>query len=189
MRGFGSRFRRRCSSRTRRRTRTGRSFRCPASIRTIGVNERKTFKDDLELALLLLRVFIFPSVLLETALNEQWTAFFHVLADDFSLAPPNIHVHKAHFFLALTALAFPSAVHRQSYFCDRRSFGRVTQFRIARQIAHQDDFVEVGHDNFYAAGFGSGASVNSTRNTSSLSANFFCNCAIMAGAAVKMTLA
>ena len=41
----------------------------------------------------------------------------------------------------------------------------------------------------YFAGFGSGESVNSTRNTSSFSANLECNCAMIAGVPAKMKFA
>ena len=58
---------------------------------------------------------------------------------------------------------------------DRHAFGRVAQFRVAGQIPDQDDFVEAGHSDSRlrsgaataAAALGTGALVNSTRNTSS----------------------
>src|ERR1700676_2996320 len=60
-----------------------------AAFRTFGINKGKTFQDDLQFALFLVGFLVFPSILLQTALDQQRAAFAHVLSDDFRLAPPS----------------------------------------------------------------------------------------------------
>src|ERR1039458_7794225 len=151
------------------------------------------FGDHAEFAALGSGLLVVPLIQLEPTFDHNRTALAHILPDVLRRAAKNIHVHKGDFFLLLTSFIRPDAVDREADLGDGRSFGRVAQFRITRQVAHQDDFVEAGHKielaANYFAGFGSGTSVNSTRKTSSLSENFFVNCATIVGVPVKMTLA
>src|SRR5579863_8989887 len=112
---------------------------------TAGIEERKAFEDDLELALFLAGVFVLPLVELEAAFHEEWAAFFHVLADDLGLAAKGLHVNKRHLFLGLAGFALPGAVQSHADLGHRRAFGRVAQFRVAGQVAREDDFVEISH--------------------------------------------
>ena len=88
----------------------------------------------------------------------------------------------------------PSPIDGKADLRDGRTFGRVAQFRIAGQVAGENDFVKAGHGTFggcefYFAGLGSGELVKMTRNTSSFSANLLRKAAIAAGALVKITFA
>src|SRR5262249_28045984 len=75
-------------------------------------------------------------------------------------------------------------------FGDGHAFGRIAQLRVARQVPNQDDFVVAGHGArgvYFAAGFGSAALVNITRNTSSLSAKRFLSLLTTLGSLSKIT--
>ena len=49
-----------------------------------------------------------------------------------------IHIHKSHFLLFFASLGFPFAIDGQADAGDGRAFGRVAQFRIARQISRRE---------------------------------------------------
>src|SRR5208337_3492994 len=97
-----------------------------------------------------------------------------------------VHVHKSDLFLHLAGFTLPFAIAGQAEAGDGRALGGVAQLRIAGEVPGEDDFVEAGHNlPFYClAGLGSGACVNSTRKTSSFSANFVRNWATIVGAPV-----
>jgi hypothetical protein len=52
-----------------------------------GINEGKAFQDDFEFALFLVGVFVFPSVQLQAAFDQERAALAHVLGDDLAWRP------------------------------------------------------------------------------------------------------
>ena len=81
---------------------------------------------------------------LKPALDKKWPSLFQILANYFGLPAKCVHVNETNFFLHFTGFGFPLPVDSQGNLRDGRPLGRVTQFRIAGQIAGDDDFVEIG---------------------------------------------
>ena len=134
--------------------------------------KREALQDDLEFALLLVGVLVFPLVELEAAFHQERAALLQVLGDDLGLPAEGIHINKGDLFFGLAGLAFPVRLIARPNLGDGRAFGRVAQFGVAGQVAREDDFVEVSHrcsfmQLWLLVGFGAGALVNRTRKTSS----------------------
>ena len=106
-------------------------------------HELNPFGNHLMLAAFL-AVLAFPAAPLQASLNERRSAFTQKLAGRFSLATEDNDIHKADVFPALIALPRAS-VRRHTKGRHRGTVGRIAQFRIAREIAEQDDFVEACH--------------------------------------------
>ena len=108
---------------------------------------------DFHPALLFLRVLVFPLVEPEAAFDVERAALGHVLGDRLALFTPGLDIHENHFLAALARLHLELPVDRQRKLANRRALGRHAQLGVAREIAHQEDFVERGHG-------GDGASAN-----------------------------
>src|ERR1022692_2023496 len=113
---------------------------------TIAAAEKlKAFNNDTKFAALLAGLFVVPLVKLEPAFDQNGAALLHVLRERFSLTAKGVHVNKSHLFFFFAGFTGPVAINRHADFGDGQALGCVAQFRIARQIACQNDFVEIGH--------------------------------------------
>jgi hypothetical protein len=151
------------------------------------------FEHYAQSAFLLASLLVIPLIQLETTFDQNRTAFFQILSDRFSLPAKRIDIHKSHIFFLFPSFIRPATIDGKADLRNGSAFGRVAQFRIARQIAGEDDFIEVGHialrlDIYFAAASAmAGASVKSTRNTSLFSPNLCRSCDTISGPASKMT--
>ena len=83
---------------------------------------------------------------MQSTFDQYRTTFGQILTRDFRRTSPQRHIDKRDFFLALIGLAIgPLAVHSETDVADCRPAGNVAHFRVAGQIANQNDFIERGH--------------------------------------------
>src|SRR5207253_9238505 len=75
-----------------------------------GPNELVGLQIHSQFALLLVGLFIVPSVETQTAFDENRVPFLQILGDGFSGLAERIHVHKRHFFFGFAGLGFPDAI-------------------------------------------------------------------------------
>lgn len=91
-------------------------------------------------------LLVVPLVKLEPAFDQNRTPFLQILADGFGLTAESVHINESHFLALFAGFGGPVAINRKTEFSNGGSLGSVAQFRIARQVPGQDDFVEVGHN-------------------------------------------
>src|SRR5437763_4482797 len=90
-------------------------------------------------------ILVLPLIELQAALNQEWTAFFHVLSDDLGLTPPGFDINERYFFFCFAAFAFPSAIHRHTYLRDGSAFRGVTQLWVASEVSGENNSIKTGH--------------------------------------------
>jgi hypothetical protein len=93
-------------------------------------------------------VFVFPLIESEATLHEQRTTFFHVLGNDLGLAAECLDINKSDFLFRFTGIALPLSIDCHAEIGYGGPFGGVFEFRVAGEIASQDDFIEVCHNGF-----------------------------------------
>ena len=102
--------------------------------------------DDLELGAFLPGFAVIPLVHLQTPFDEHRSSLAEVLAGNLRGTSPAGDVDKSRFFVSLIRVAIgPVAVDGQTEVGDRRSRRNVSQFRISREVTHQDYFVVIRH--------------------------------------------
>jgi len=116
--------------------------------------ELHVFRDDPKFAALLPGLLVVPLVKTQAAFDEHGAALAHVLADVLRRPPKHVHVDKGDFLFLLARLGRPDAVDGQADFGDGLAIGGVAQFRVAREVANEDHFVEAGHKSDYLAALG-----------------------------------
>src|SRR5262245_55371373 len=102
-----------------------------------------------------LAVLPVPTAPLQASFNERGTPFIEILTGRFRLATKRDHIDKADVVPPFRRAVLPPTpratrpnawrVHGQTEGHYRCPTGCKAEFRIARQIAQQDDFVEIGH--------------------------------------------
>src|SRR5258708_32092451 len=107
--------------------------------------ELERFQHGLHAAAFLFGVLVFPLVETQTAFDVERTAFGDVLRNDFALFAPCFDVNIRDLFLGLAAFGFILAVDGQAESADSGTRVRHAQLMGAREIAHEEDFVEGGH--------------------------------------------
>lgn len=109
------------------------------------VEELERFHHDTESAALLAGLFVVPLIQAQTAFDQNRTALFQILSDDFGLFPEGIDINKRNFLFLLARFVAPRAIDRKADLGDSGAFGSVAQLRVARQVPGEDDFVEAWH--------------------------------------------
>src|SRR6185369_2349574 len=117
----------------------------PATTAPAVTEKLEIFEHNLHPAALLLCVLVFPLVEPQTAFDEQWAPFGAILRDRLALLTPRLDVDVDHLFPAFAGLHLELTVDRQRELANRRAFRRNAQLGIAREIPHQQDFVERRH--------------------------------------------
>src|SRR3989338_8809046 len=125
----------------------------PACPRNINVNlrwrssvraswaELKIFQDNLGAVPLAAPVFRVPTARLDSALDEDWSSFFKILANDFRQAPKRDDIVKVRLLLFGSVLVLVDAVCGNCKLRYLRPAGERFKFRVARKIAVEKDFV------------------------------------------------
>ena len=117
-----------------------------ATAARFGTEKLEGFADNLELAALLAGGLVVPRVELETTFDVARIALGEILLGDLGLATPESDIHESGVLLLLALFVPPDAVDGEPELGDSRALGRVTQFRIPREVPDEHDFVEIGHN-------------------------------------------
>src|SRR4029453_9210425 len=102
---------------------------------------------------LLSGLLVVPRVHLEPSFDENRSAFFQVLAGNLRCSSPEGDIDKRDFLALFAAVSRVSPIYCDAEIADGASFGRVTHFRITRDISKQQNFVEVRHVALIAKSF------------------------------------
>src|SRR6187399_2511619 len=95
------------------------------------------FADDTKLASLLTGLLVVPLVESQPSFDQQGAALAHVLRDVFRRAPEDVNINKSDLLLLFAGFIRPDTVDGQAKLRDGCTLGRVTQFRIAREVADE----------------------------------------------------
>src|SRR5687767_12121724 len=130
-------------------------------------DELEVLDHDGQLAALPAALLVLPGVELEPAFDEDRLALLEVLVDDLGLLPERGHVDKRDFFLVLAVGGSKLTVAGDAELDDGRLARQVFQLRVARQVSHQQDLVEAGHDalNSQVAERGTSAAASRARDS------------------------
>jgi hypothetical protein len=91
-----------------------------------------------------LTVFRFPSPLLQSAVHDDTVSLAEILSTMLRLFPEYDDIDETDFFLQLVALLV-AATDRKPQGGHGCAVRRVSQFRIAREIPDENNFVKSGH--------------------------------------------
>src|ERR1044071_968667 len=101
--------------------------------------------DHFEFTPLLARLLVIPGIELEPAFDENRAAFLEIFARHLGSATPKGHVDKGDFFTLLAVIERVLAIDRNPEISDRAAFRRVAHFRVAGQVAEEENFIVAGH--------------------------------------------
>ena len=89
---------------------------------------------------------LFPGVEFQSPLDQHRRTFAEVFAGDLRLTGPEGHVDEGRFFDPVAIGSLAAVVDRQPDFGHRRAGRDVAQFRVAGDIAHENNTIEAGHN-------------------------------------------
>src|SRR4030095_9308212 len=98
-------------------------------------------------------LFVVPRIHLQPPFNKNWSALFQILAGNLCCSSPERDIHERDFFALFAAVSRVRTIHGDPKVADSAAFGRVTHFRITRDISKQENFVEVRHIGLIAKSF------------------------------------
>src|SRR5437763_862112 len=107
------------------------------------------FADYLQLAPLLSRLFVVPSIKLQPTFDENRTSFFQIFSRHFCGSPPKSDVHKSDLLAFLPILQRVLPIDRNSKIRHRAPLWGITNLRVTGQIPKQNDFIKTRHAFFY----------------------------------------
>ncbi len=112
---------------------------------TLGLQELEVFPDHAQLAALLPRLFVFPGVELEAAVDEERRAFAETeLLQELGLLPPEGDVDEGDLFALFTVGGGVAAIDRQTEVGESGG-SSLTDFRLAGEVSEEGDFVVASH--------------------------------------------
>jgi len=92
----------------------------------------------------------FPLIEPELAFDKDRATLGQILFAGLGLTAPDLNIDVGDGLLDGSVLSLVAVVNRDGQIPYRRTFGRVAHFRIARQVPHEKNFIEIGHGRFGA---------------------------------------
>lgn len=126
-------------------TATGGTVLFAAATITLAIKKLHDLANHPKTAALLSRLLVFPGIHLETAFNENRTAFGEVLTGKFGKPGPENHVHISDFFTFLSVVSRVNPIHRNGEIGNSTAFRSITNFGITGEIPHEHYFIVGGH--------------------------------------------
>ncbi len=108
------------------------------------VEELEVFDDDAHLGAFR-AVLGFPLIEFEAAFDEERVALLFVLGEDFGGFSEAGAIDEGGFLFFDAVLAGPGAIDGEAEVADSGLVRHVLEFEVARDVAHQQDLVQIGH--------------------------------------------